>query len=62
MLCKACGKPISRDELGLSKKLLGRATTDGYCIDCLSRKLNVDEARLREKIEEFRRAGCTLFV
>ncbi len=59
--CVRCGRTLTSDEIGLSKKLTGRATTKYYCITCLAADFGVTEQRLREKIEEFRAEGCTLF-
>ncbi len=59
MTC-ACGKELSFNEMGLSKKFL--AGGEKLCLHCLSRRLDVSEERLKEKIEEFLRAGCKLFV
>ena len=55
-----CGKPLTYNEMGLSKKFL--ADGEALCLQCLSVRLNVSEKRLKEKIEEFLRAGCKLFV
>lgn len=59
MTCKACGKSLVFNELGLSKKF---ACGEPYCYPCLAKKLNVPERRLHEKAEEFLRAGCLMFV
>lgn len=59
--CTRCGRSLTNDEVGLSKKLTGRGTTRFYCISCLAGDFGVTEQRLREKIEEFRAEGCTLF-
>ena len=56
----ACGKPLTYNELGLSKKFLASGET--LCLQCLSKRLNVGEERLKEKIDEFLRAGCKMFV
>lgn len=32
-----------------------------YCIDCLAEYLGVTTDELRDKIEEFKEEGCTLF-
>ncbi len=60
--CQACGAPLSRDEIGLTKKLINRGSTSFFCIACLGRHFQVEEAVLREKIREFRDMGCTLFL
>ena len=62
MKCVECQKEITFNELGLSKKLINRGLQEGYCLPCLSKKFDVPEERLMEKIEEFKKAGCTLFI
>lgn len=59
MNCTVCGKELVFNEMGLSKKFAGGTP---YCLRCLSGKLAVPEERLREKVEEFVRAGCLMFV
>lgn len=59
--CRECGVPISRDEFALSRKMINRALREGCCLSCLARHFQVTEDVLREKIEEFRKMGCTLF-
>lgn len=60
--CVSCGKtPLSRDEIGVSKKLLDANATQAYCLSCLSDYLGVTEQDILDKIEEFKEQGCTLF-
>jgi predicted nucleic-acid-binding Zn-ribbon protein len=60
--CYVCGKEnLSKNEVGLTKKLLGRKVNRFYCIDCLAEHLEVDTELLLEKIEEFKEQGCVLF-
>ncbi len=60
--CYVCGKSsLTKDEVGLSQKLLDRKTTRFYCLDCLAEYLEVTTEELLEKIEEFKEEGCTLF-
>jgi hypothetical protein len=60
--CKSCYKlPLSKDEIGISKKILGRDTRDILCLDCLSSYLDCTVEELLEKIEEFKEEGCTFF-
>ena len=61
-LCTDCGRRISQDEAGLTRKLINRNTQQLYCLACLSRRFKVPEERLLEMIERFREAGCTLFT
>ena len=60
--CTSCNKfPLTKDEVGASKKLLGRDTEQIYCIDCLSAYLEVTPEEILEKIERFKEDGCELF-
>jgi len=60
--CYVCGKqPLSKDEVGLSKKLIDKRTNIFYCLSCLAENLEVTEEELLAKIEEFKEEGCTLF-
>ncbi len=61
-VCYVCGKEnLSKDEIGLTKKLLSKNAKTYYCLDCLAEYLEVDTLFLIEKIEEFRAQGCDLF-
>lgn len=60
--CSSCGKEaLSKDEIGICKKLLGTNTKQFYCIDCFSAYLDTTADELLEKIEEFKDEGCKLF-
>ncbi len=60
--CVACGnKPLSKDTIGINKKLLGRKIVNFYCMDCLADYLGCTVDDLLDKIEEFKAEGCTLF-
>ena len=59
--CMTCGVPLSRDEIGLHRKIVNRGATQYCCIHCLAKHFKVSEAELRDMIERFREAGCTLF-
>lgn len=61
--CIACGKnPLSKDEIGIDKKLLGEQIDNFYCLDCLADYLGVETQDLLDKIEEFKEEGCKLFL
>lgn len=62
MTCAHCGRELTRDETGISRKLINRATQVFYCLDCLSVEYSTDRQTLEDMIERFRRAGCTLFT
>ena len=60
--CYVCGKePLSKDEIGLTKKLIDKKAKSIYCISCLAEELDVTEEELLAKIEDFKNEGCTLF-
>ena len=61
-ICYICGKdPLTKNEIGLTKKLLDKNATRFYCLDCLAEYLEVDVEFLLIKIEEFKEQGCKLF-
>lgn len=60
--CVNCSQDLSKDEVALSKKLLGKNTKQFLCLNCLSEYLNTDQDILKEKIEQFKEEGCTLFT
>lgn len=61
--CQYCHAELSRDEIGLSKKLFETETKKGKysCMQCMSEMLEVTTDDLKSKIEEFKRQGCKLF-
>lgn len=60
--CYVCGKnPLSKDEIGLTKKLIDKKTVNFFCLACLAEQLEVEQEELEAKIEEFKEEGCTLF-
>lgn len=61
MKCFDCDKELSKDEIGVCKKLLGRQTQIYYCLDCLAAFLDTTQDELLGMIQEFKEQGCTLF-
>lgn len=60
--CAVCSKsPLTRDEIGLTKKLINQKATSFYCLPCLANYLEVTVDELLDKIEEFKEEGCILF-
>lgn len=60
--CVSCGKfPLEKDEVGITKKLLGIRTAQRYCIECLAAFLEVTPEDIFDKIQLFKEDGCTLF-
>lgn len=61
-VCYVCDKEnLSKNEIGLTKKLLSKDAKIYYCLDCLAEYLEVETEILLEKIEEFKNQGCELF-
>jgi len=59
--CSCLKSDLSKNEIGITQKLLGEKTTDYYCLSCLAEYLEVSIDDILEKIEEFKEEGCTLF-
>lgn len=59
--CISCGRELTYNEVGLTKKLINRGATQFLCIDCLAHKFEVTREDLEKKIIEFKEMGCTLF-
>ena len=61
-ICKICGREVTRDEIGLTKKLINRGATEFLCMTCLAEKFDMTEAECQTLIDHFREAGCHLFL
>jgi hypothetical protein len=60
--CCFCGKEnLSKNEIGLTKKLLDPNAKCFYCLDCLAKYLEVESGFLLAKIEDFKEQDCLLF-
>lgn len=59
--CTECGKALTQDEIGATRKLINRGVTEYCCIPCLAKRFEVPEELLFKKIEEWRSYGCSLF-
>jgi len=56
--CYVCGKsPLSKDEIGLTKKIIDRKSKSFYCLTCMAEYLEVTEDELLSKIEDFKNEG-----
>lgn len=61
--CRFCGKsPLSKNEVALTKKLIGEKSEVFYCLECLAEYLEVTSEELLAKIEQFKDEGCSLFL
>ena len=60
--CFVCRKQgLSRNEIGLNQKLMGRSIKQFYCINCLADYLEVTTEELLARIEDSKAEGCPLF-
>lgn len=60
--CISCEKEqLSKNTIGINKKLLGDDIKSFYCMDCLAYYLEVTVDDLYDKIYEFKEDGCKLF-
>ena len=60
--CCDCGRALKKDEVALTRKLIDVDTEEFYCLDCLSEFLGCTVQDLKEKIQEFKEQGCSLFL
>ena len=60
--CMQCGKELTHNEIGAHRKFINRGAEQFYCTQGLAAHLGVTRERIDEKIELFKRQGCTLFV
>ncbi len=60
--CAVCGRPLSRDEVAVTKKLINRGATSFLCVACLAGHFEVRPEDILERIAHFRATGCTLFA
>lgn len=60
--CCVCGKsPLSKNEVGLTRKLVDWDAEYFFCLDCLAEYLEVDGEFLQERVRQFKEEGCQLF-
>jgi uncharacterized protein YlaI len=60
--CAYCDKMnLSKDEIGLNKKLIHPQIERMMCMTCMAEYLEMTEEELKELIERFKRQGCSLF-
>lgn len=60
--CLNCGHtPLCKNEVGVSKKLLGGKIEHFFCLACLADYIDTTVEDLNYKIDEFKEQGCILF-
>lgn len=61
--CAACNKAhLTKDEIGICKKLLGDPPRQYFCLSCLAEHLDCLPEDILAKIEQFKEEGCKLFA
>jgi len=59
--CFRCGRELTKDEIAIYKRMVNRGAVEYLCKTCFAKAYNVTEELVQEKIEHFKRCGCTLF-
>ena len=59
--CKRCFRPLTPDEVAVTRKLINRGATEFFCSDCLAAWFEVEPQVIWERIAYFKKTGCTLF-
>ena len=60
--CHRCGRAnLSRDEVGLNRKVVNRAVERFLCLSCLAAEFGESEEALLDFADRLRAQGCTLF-
>lgn len=60
--CKRCGAPLKADDIRIHKKMISRAATDYFCIDCLAWYANTTREDIEKYIAYLKQTGiCQLF-
>ena len=60
--CCECQRELVKDEIALNKKMIDQDVEEFYCLPCMAEYFGCYEQDLREKIQEFKEQGCTLFL
>lgn len=59
--CSKCGAELCQLDKALHRKLISRGAESFMCKRCLSLHFSIDEAKLDELAEYYKKQGCTLF-
>lgn len=59
--CKNCNARLSGDEIAIYKKVVSRNAKQYLCKSCLSDYFKVPVSVIEDRIEHFKKIGCTLF-
>ena len=60
--CKRCGAPLVPDDIRIHKKMISRAASEYFCIDCLAWYANTTREDIEKYIAYLKQTGiCQLF-
>ena len=60
--CVQCGEKLTRDDIGLHKKLINRGAVSSFlCRRCLAEKFKMTVEDCDTLIAHFKESGCSLF-
>lgn len=59
--CIVCCRPVTSDEMAMTRKLINRGATQFLCLPCLARRFDAAVEELLERMQAFKDMGCTLF-
>ena len=59
--CIVCCRPVTSDEMAMTRKLINRGAPQFLCLPCLARRFDAAEEELLERMQAFKDMGCTLF-
>ena len=61
-VCKRCGAALKLDDILIHKKMISRAATEFFCIDCLAWYANTTREEIEKYIAYLKETGvCALF-
>ena len=61
MGCTICGRELSFNDIGATKKFINRGATTFFCKKCIAKRLDMSEEFMEQTIAFFKQQGCTLF-
>jgi uncharacterized protein YlaI len=59
--CMKCDRELVKTDIALHKKIVNRTAQEYMCISCLAEYFKTTVEDLESMIEDFKRAGCTMF-
>ena len=60
--CFQCGGQLTADEIAVYRKMVNREAGKFLCKTCLAQYFDVPVEKIDQKIQQFKRIGCLLFV